>query len=112
MAGTVATIWVAVGVPTITATVAPKRTDTGPKLKLLPNRVTLVVVAGPLVGLNWCGEAAKSGGGGRTRKSSSLVTEPPPVWTVIFTGPGEADGTVTVICEGVGVPTIVATVMP
>src|SRR4051812_2535618 len=97
MAGTVATIWVVVGVPTIVAAVPPKLTDTAPMLKLLPNNVTLVP-AGPSLGLNWFGEATNNGPGGARRvKLSSLVTDPPAVCTVIFTAPGAADGTVTVI---------------
>src|SRR5882672_1132306 len=112
MVGTAATIWVAVGVPMIVATVVPKRTETVPTLKLFPNSVTFVP-AGPNFGLNWLGDAAKVGaGGGRTVNVSTLVANPPSVWTVIVTAPAAIVGTLAMICASVGVPTIVATVAP
>src|SRR5580693_4901758 len=71
MFGTATTIWFAVGVPTNVAAVAPKSTETGFKLKLLPNNV-IFAPGDPNFGLNSFGAGIKLGSNRRRSIRASL----------------------------------------
>ena len=90
----VATICVAVGVPTTTAAVGPNRTMTGGKLKFCPRRVTFAP-GKPCTGVNWEPEGSNVGADARTLKVVLLVTVPPDVSTEMGATPGATAGVAT-----------------